>query len=1022
MPSYKNFQSDNAKHTSNRSNHNPAVNSNVMSAGEKQVSMFLRNIEKHKKFVSWARWNPDLFLDMIRPVHKDGTIGGLSLHLDQRVFLRCALRFWSMYGVFPRGWGKCVSFDTLIYTTEGIKEIGELFDYKEQENEEWIPNDNITILNRYGDREKISSLYNGGYKPTKKIKTEYGYDIEGTNNHPVLAMTESGSVEWKRLSELSVGDYLVINRNNNIWGNDDCIDMNLNMEAWLKSRPPAHNKKLAIRKLPNILNEDLALVLGYLIGDGNVTTDSVMTLTNADKDIVDNFKRIMFKQFGVIPTDVPSSKYAYSVYGKYLRKYFEFIGVGRHTAHNKEIPKSILKSSKKNVAAFLRGLFDTDGYVGKCTVSVCTVSKKMAKQIQMCLLNFGIVSRLKYREDNKGFYHYSIYMCGENIDKFYKYIGFSCRRKQDLLYKHTLKTRNTNKDIIPFQNNLIQSIYPNLKELNVGVHQNIGHVVDGENNLTYKKLDYILSLNGLHTLGYYNHFVELKERNYFYTKITSIDDSENYVCDLSVPETHSFVSNGLVSHNTFNEVLAYNVVAVLYPGITLSITAQTKENAAKILKDKQNEIWKFYPLLKNETFDYHFRQNEADVKFLNDSVIDILANSQTSKGQRRRRINVEEAALLDKVTFEDALEPIVEVPRMTAGKLGIVDPQELNQSIHFFTTSGFRNSDEYHRMLEMIKAMVNLEGKMVLGSNWMLGCWYNRGSTKNQILQKKKTMSPTAFAMNYEEKWTGTVDSALVNINKVLKLRTIPNPHNKAEKGGEYILAVDVARSEKTSNNRSSVAVLQLKRKGNGNISTINLVNLIDISNTLSFTNQAIEIKRLRNTYDAQKVIVDSNGLGAGLIDTLLLEQFDPLTGKSLGCWNTSNTDAKPEISGSPAYIFDLKPQSASSDVLVAFIDSVEAEQLRILIKKINADYDINDQDNFESNILPFIQTDYLVDEIANLKLKTLPSGKLSLDKAIKRIGKDRFSALSYGVWYARTFMEREYDEDAYDDLDLYFF
>ena len=44
---------------------------------------------------------PDLFLDLIKP-----ETGGINLHSDQRVYLRCIMRFVSVYGVFPRGWSK----------------------------------------------------------------------------------------------------------------------------------------------------------------------------------------------------------------------------------------------------------------------------------------------------------------------------------------------------------------------------------------------------------------------------------------------------------------------------------------------------------------------------------------------------------------------------------------------------------------------------------------------------------------------------------------------------------------------------------------------------------------------------------------------------------------------------------------------------------------------------------------------------------------------------------------------------
>lgn len=41
---------------------------------------------------------PDLFLDLIKPKS-----GGIKLHSDQRTFMRIAVRFLSMYGVYPRG-------------------------------------------------------------------------------------------------------------------------------------------------------------------------------------------------------------------------------------------------------------------------------------------------------------------------------------------------------------------------------------------------------------------------------------------------------------------------------------------------------------------------------------------------------------------------------------------------------------------------------------------------------------------------------------------------------------------------------------------------------------------------------------------------------------------------------------------------------------------------------------------------------------------------------------------------------
>lgn len=248
---------------------------------------------------------------------------------------------------------------------------------------------------------------------------------------------------------------------------------------------------------------------------------------------------------------------------------------------------------------------------------------------------------------------------------------------------------------------------------------------------------------------------------------------------------------------TFDEVLASMLACIFFPEISISLSAQTKENAADLLKDKYNEILRFYPLLKNEIDKANFAKGDALVVFKNGSRLDNLANSQTSKGQRRKRINMEESALIDNDTFLDALLPIVEVPRVCVGKYSIVDPEELNQQINFFTTAGFKGSDEYQRSVDMVKDMINLNGKIVLGSSFWLPCWYGRGSTKSQIFQKKRDMTMISFAQNYESKWVGAASGALVNINKLMNCRSLTSPVlSSKNKEDEFYIGVDVAEAK----------------------------------------------------------------------------------------------------------------------------------------------------------------------------------------------------------------------------------
>lgn len=469
---------------------------------------------------------------------------------------------------------------------------------------------------------------------------------------------------------------------------------------------------------------------------------------------------------------------------------------------------------------------------------------------------------------------------------------------------------------------------------------------------------------------------------------------------------------------TFDEVLASMLACIFFPEISISLSAQTKENAADLLKDKYNEILRFYPLLKNEIDKANFAKGDALVVFKNGSRLDNLANAQTSKGQRRKRINMEESALIDNDTFLDALLPIVEVPRVCVGKYSIVDPEELNQQINFFTTAGFKGSDEYQRSVDMVKDMINLNGKIVLGSSFWLPCWYGRGSTKSQIFQKKRDMTMISFAQNYESKWVGAASGALVNINKLMNCRSLTSPVlSSKNKDDEFYIGVDVARSQKTSNNQSFISVIKVNRtKDKTKIVSMDLVNLVNIPNIMNFTAQACVIKKYKKLYNAKNVIVDGNGLGAGLIDELLKESFDPITKESLGCWDTINDDNIPEVPEiAEKILYNLKAQSAQSKIVTNFIDIVDSGKFRMLESKQQSEFTEKEYDDFDNCVAPYLQTDCLFEEIANLKLKHLSNGGVTIEKVVNKLDKDRVSATIYVLWYINEFCRDIYAVSDYE-------
>ena len=455
---------------------------------------------------------------------------------------------------------------------------------------------------------------------------------------------------------------------------------------------------------------------------------------------------------------------------------------------------------------------------------------------------------------------------------------------------------------------------------------------------------------------------------------------------------------------------------IFYPNVQIALTAQTRENSAKLIKDKYDELLRAFPLLKDEIYNFKFSKDTVEVEFHNGSRITNIANNQSSKGAHVQRGIVDEDNLTDEEIYLDVLEPIfTTVPRRTVGHEGCIDPFELNGSISQLTSAGFRGSSAFYRCLKHLDNMINLKGEMCLGASWELPNFYGRGSTKADILKKQDENNAVSFDMNYRAVWTGTSDGALVSMARLLSCRTLTEPELSGNRDEEYVFAVDVARSDNDNNNQTSIAILKIKRKKNGRIKEVQLPNLVTITGTLNFSAQAIEIKRLAKLYNPIAIVVDDNGLGKGTVDELLKEQIDPLTGESLGCYDTINDERVPEVIGAPKIVFCYLAQKYDNKSISNFISYVETGKLRLLEKKETTTYNAREE-NLRANLLPFIQTDFFMEEVSNLKLKHLNNGGLSIERVVKKMNKDRFSAVQYGLWYVSEFLDNVVEKPS-DDL-----
>lgn len=694
--------------------------------------------EDFTDLISFFREYPDYFLDYIKT---ENTM--FDLLPFQRVYLRAFARYKRLGIVASRGISKCVSGDTLIATENGLQKIGDLASWSKEERTDFKEN---KLVNIHGELEYSDVIFSNGFKDTKKITTKNGYEIEGTHVHPLLILDKDGEMKFKKMSELEIGDKVAISRNG-AFGNS------VNIKYDNSSLYNGVGRKPDIRKVPKELNDDLAYFLGSIVGDGSMRQENQILFSTSDDETVEFMKKFVKDSFDR-EFKPRNGKYDYVIYGKEPKHFLNELGFGNVLAKDKVIPDIILKAPKNIVASFMQGLFDTDGTTNGKSISFTTSSKEMSIQIQQILLNFGIVSNRKKRYDKKyGTYSYQIYILSDNIDIFNKEIGFRLSRKQSKLDEYSNIKRNSNDNVIYYQKDRISRVVEK-SSLGYNDKHKFYHVINGNNELSYDKLKFIYD-----NLEKFNNDDDLAilfgmyEDNLFWNEITTIEDSQNYVYDFHVPDTHTFIGNGFVNHNTYLNVLAHYLKCILYPNNSLCIAMPTKEQSAKVVKEKIEEYWRDYPLLKNELVlnKCQFQKDYVRLVFKNGSTLDTLTVGESSRGLRAQGISLEEIVdeRMDAKTINEVIRPILAQPRMVVGH-GVDKENEYSKTEAYVTTASHRQSYCYDKFASLFGEMVEGKPTIVLGTSYEMGTDF--GTLDIEDVNEKMddpTYSPLSFDIFY---------------------------------------------------------------------------------------------------------------------------------------------------------------------------------------------------------------------------------------------------------------------------------
>jgi len=298
----------------------------------------------------------------------------------------------------------CQPYDALVSTPSGLVPIGELV----QRNAV-----GTKVFDAHGVA-RIVAVKNNGVKIVLRVHTKAGYTLDVTADHLVWKATGAKSGQWVEGGTLKAGDCLqwhrtpVVDKSQELSG--DVSEAAL--AGWLQSdgfvgRYQGTNRSLTMEAIVVNAEEEawVRAALEATFSDVHSHTRNVET-QNTELDC----KRIR-------------------VYGEFLAPFIEKWGLMARR-HEMRVPSSLFTAPLSVVAAYLRSLFQAEGYVcvrDNAVVGIDMMGEEMMRGVQKLLLRFGIYSRLRRKEDARpdraGMWSLGIRTLGDR-ELFAQEIGF----------------------------------------------------------------------------------------------------------------------------------------------------------------------------------------------------------------------------------------------------------------------------------------------------------------------------------------------------------------------------------------------------------------------------------------------------------------------------------------------------------------------------------------------------------------------------------------------------------------------
>jgi ribonucleoside-diphosphate reductase alpha chain len=475
----------------------------------------------------------------------------------------------------------CLTGDTLITTDRGLVRLGEIGDVY---GDRWQDLD-LTVSTDDGPRQATKFFVNGE-EPTRRIRTEGGYTIQGTLTHRVKVVDPATGIwEWKRLADIAPGDVLPMQMRTLV-GEPRAVPLPVLDQAYC-----AGDRHV---RVPDSVTAELAELAGYFMGDGSLHAKGIrLCVADSDLDVIQRLSVLAKDLFGLDPVVTSQEGYQeLTLLSVRLARWWQAAGFAKGlpgTDHSGKgwvprVPSAILEANDPVVyGAFLRGLFEADLTVLDGVPSFSTAHEPFAAEVRTLLLTQGLATTTRETASGWGAPVFQVRL--RNVDhalNFSELIGFIGQRKARLAAELEPE-RSAKKDYVFLPGSTWAELVPPGHPARNAVMQSLRKHGAVPRMLASRIFEETLDDRLATVLGY------------LFERITANDDGGiQPTYDLSVPDNVTYVANGMVSHNTIGLMMDCDTTGIepdlalvkfkkLVGGGSMQIVNQTVPRALKNL-------------------------------------------------------------------------------------------------------------------------------------------------------------------------------------------------------------------------------------------------------------------------------------------------------------------------------------------------------------------------------------------------------------------------------------------------------